>query len=85
MHDKRRNSPYAGRTQLAQSAINKWRPRDTPWAGSLISKRMQELHRRLAEATVRLHGEGYEAIAMRLHSRMSSSAGPYGTLPLQPW
>jgi hypothetical protein len=29
---------------------------------------MQELHRRLAKATVHLHREGYEAVAMRLHS-----------------
>jgi hypothetical protein len=29
---------------------------------------MQKLHRQLAEATVRLHGEGYEAVAMWLHS-----------------
>jgi hypothetical protein len=31
---------------------------------------MQELHRRLAQPAVRLHGEGYEAVAVWLHSRV---------------
>jgi hypothetical protein len=64
--------PTQTHTQLSQSAIRKRGPRDTPWAGSLVSKQMQELHRRLAEATVRLYGEGYEAIAIRLHSCICS-------------
>jgi hypothetical protein len=60
-------------TQLLQGAIHKCGPRDTPWAGSLVSKQMQEHHCRLAEATVRLHREGYKAVAMwLLHSCICS-------------
>jgi hypothetical protein len=64
--------PTQTHTQLSQSAIHKRGPRDTPWADSLVSKQMQELHRWLAKATVRLYGEGYEAVAMRLHSCICS-------------
>jgi hypothetical protein len=64
--------PTQTHTQLSQSAIHECGPRDNPWASSLVSKQMQELHGRLAEATLRLHGEEYEAIAMRLHSCIRS-------------
>jgi hypothetical protein len=44
-----------------------WR---SSWAGGLVSEPVQELHRRLSDTSVRLHGEGNEGgEAVRLHSR----------------
>jgi hypothetical protein len=34
----------------------------------LVAKLVQEFHRRLAKLSVRLHGEGYETVAIGLHS-----------------
>jgi hypothetical protein len=53
-------------TQLTQGAGDEVRPCDASGVRGFVSELMQELHRRLSDTSVRLHGEGDEGVLMLL-------------------
>jgi hypothetical protein len=78
-------APIEPNAKLLQSACYKQGSRDSARAGGLLSKQMQEIRCRLAQAAVHLQGEGYEALAIWLHSTQlrlqSASAGAVAWQP----
>jgi hypothetical protein len=53
---------------MPQCACIKGRSREPARAGRFISQRMQELHHRLAYASIALNRKGHKGKAIRLHS-----------------
>jgi hypothetical protein len=68
--------PYPGRRLARAERQTQTKPHSTG-AGCLVAKLVPEFHRRLGQASVRLHGEGYKARSnwAPLVRKRSSSAG----------